>query len=307
MTATFTGAGLATSVRVVVTRPSALPAVRRALESSIDAFDHAASRFRPDSELTRANDAAGTPVTIGPVLRDSLRSALRMAAATRGLVDPTVGASVVAAGYDRTFADLGATNGRLTSGVRPAGVPTWRDVTFVDAPDVTTLTVPLGCRLDLGAVGKAWLADTVAAASSGVAGGVLIDLGGDIAVSGEPPPGGWVIGLPPGTDGQTAVAIRSGGVATSAQDVRRWQMADGPAHHIIDPRHGQPARSPWRSATVHAATATEANAASTAAIILGHDAPAWLDSLGLCARLVALDGSDTVCVGAWPSQPRRAV
>jgi thiamine biosynthesis lipoprotein len=50
---------------------------------------------------------------------------------------------------------------------------------------------------------------------------------------------------------------------------------------------------------VVAGTCTDANVASTAAIILGDDAPAWLEARGLAARLVAQDGT-VVRAGGWP-------
>jgi FAD:protein FMN transferase len=299
-TVAFTAEALGTTVRVVATRPAMLPAVAALTRSALAALDAAASRFRADSELSRANAAAGTPVRVGPMLRDATAACLDMAQATGGLVDPTVGAAVVAAGYDRRFAELDAA---LAQVVVPPPVrrSTWRDVRLQSDVDGAWLTVPVDAPLDLGAVGKAWLADTLAQVASTLGpGGLLVDLGGDLRIAGSAPVGGWVIGVPPGADGQRGVTIDSGGVATSGQDARRWATTDGPAHHIIDPRTGRPAVSRWRSVTVHAATAVEANAASTASLVLGSAAPGWLDRLGLAARLVPMDDSPAVAVGAWP-------
>jgi thiamine biosynthesis lipoprotein len=71
-------------------------------------------------------------------------------------------------------------------------------------------------------------------------------------------------------------------------------------HHILDPRSGEPARTPWRTVSVAAATCADANVASTAAIVLGDDAPGWLAERNLPARLVRLDGTVSV-QGGWPS------
>jgi len=60
--ATWTAIG--TSVRVVVTDPARLSAARDMLASDLDALDVACSRFRADSELARAERAAGTPVPV---------------------------------------------------------------------------------------------------------------------------------------------------------------------------------------------------------------------------------------------------
>jgi len=70
-------------------------------------------------------------------------------------------------------------------------------------------------------------------------------------------------------------------------------------HHIIDPRTGQPARGPWRTASVAAATCAEANAASTAAIVAGDDAVGWLIAAALPARLIGHEGR-IVRTGGWP-------
>jgi FAD:protein FMN transferase len=178
-------------------------------------------------------------------------------------------------------------------------------------------------ELDLGSTAKAlavdraavaaWLA-TGAGADTGVdtggAGtsvetGVLVSLGGDIAVAGTPPPGGWPIlvtddhASPLDSPGQT-VSIRSGGLATSSTTVRRWRRGDAVLHHIVDPRTGRPAAPWWRTATVTAASCVDANIAATAAIVLGPDGPAWLDRLHLPARLVRVGGAVQV-VGDWPT------
>jgi thiamine biosynthesis lipoprotein len=80
--------------------------------------------------------------------------------------------------------------------------------------------------------------------------------------------------------------------------VRRW--ADS-AHHIVDPRTGLPADSPWRTVSVAAATCVDANIASTAALVLGAEAERWLAERELPARLV--DRYGAVCTTAgWPSE-----
>ena len=89
-------------------------------------------------------------------------------------------------------------------------------------------------------------------------------------------------------------------MATSSTTVRTWRRASVVVHHIIDPRTGIPARSPWRTVSVTAATCVDANAAAPAALIRGDDGPAWLDGLGLAARLVSIAGA-VVRVGGWPA------
>jgi thiamine biosynthesis lipoprotein len=134
---------------------------------------------------------------------------------------------------------------------------------------------------------------------------VLVSLGGDIALAGTPPAQGWPVRVtdnhagPVDAPGQT-VSIRSGALATSSTTVRRWKRGDVIIHHLVDPRTGQPPPPWWRTVSVSAANCVDANAAATAAIILGQDAVAWLARLALPARLVAVDGSAQV-VGGWPA------
>jgi thiamine biosynthesis lipoprotein len=82
--------------------------------------------------------------------------------------------------------------------------------------------------------------------------------------------------------------------------VRRWQTSSGEAHHLIDPATGSSASSDWQTVSVTAATCLDANTASTAAIIRGHGALAWLGSLGLPSRLVGIDGRVRYVAG-WPA------
>jgi thiamine biosynthesis lipoprotein len=63
-----------------------------------------------------------------------------------------------------------------------------------------------------------------------------------------------------------------------------------------------PVNSCWRAASVAAATCVDANTASTAAIIRGGRAPAWLASQQLPARLVGHSG-EVVTVAGWPAGP----
>jgi thiamine biosynthesis lipoprotein len=94
------------------------------------------------------------------------------------------------------------------------------------------------------------------------------------------------------------IAIDSGALATSSTTVRRWGRT---AHHLIDPRTGLPAVSPWRTVSVAAASCVDANTASTAAIVLGDDAPEWLAARNLPARLVDQAGG-VLAVAGWPAE-----
>ena len=295
---------IGTTVRLVVTDPARLTPGRELLASYIAALDLACSRFRADSELARAERLAGTPVPVSEVLADAVAVALDAAEATDGDLDPTVATRLAALGYDRDF-ELVARDGppvRLTVRVQPG----WRDIRL-DRGSLR-LTIPPGMRLDLGATAKARAADRAAARLAGHLGcGVLVGLGGDIAVGGAPPEGGWrvrvqdVTGHPddPAAGPSQLIAMTDGGVSSSGIAARCWRRGGVMLHHILDPATGLPASPVWRTVSALADTAVTANIASTAAIIRGVGAPGWLESRGIPARLVAMDGS-VRAVAAWP-------
>lgn len=288
---------------VAVTDPAQLEPTRIAVEQVLDGFDRACSRFRDDSELSQLNAAAGNPVTASPLLLEAVSAALRAAQQTDGDVVPTVGEALVALGYDRDFAAVGAAGPRPKQ-IRIAPVPAWHTV-HVDR-DAGTIQLGRGVKLDLGATAKALAADHAAAAAHEAAGcGVLVSLGGDLAISGPPPGGGWEIRV---TDDHRAhhtapgqsITLKAGGLATSSTSVRRWSSGSDVVHHLIDPATGFSARSQWRTVSVTAASCLDANVAATAAIIRGERAVSWLESLGLPSRLVGEDGLVRHVAG-WPT------
>jgi len=295
---------LGTTATVVVRRPESLPRARAALVRELHAVDLACSRFRADSELVGLNRNAGDEVEVGPYLLTALGVALEAAEATAGAVDPTVGEALRLAGYDRTFALVRLRDGRLVH-VSAAPGGGWRSIE-IDR-ERRMVRIPKGVEVDLGATAKALAADRAAQAAANETGdAVVVSLGGDVAVAGDPPEEGWSVGLAdnhaaPFPDGGPTVSVRSGGLATSGTCVRNWATSSGRAHHIIDPRTGIPAVTPWRTVSVAAASCVDANTASTAAIVLGDTAPEWLAARRLPARLVHEDG-EVVRVAGWPEE-----
>jgi FAD:protein FMN transferase len=292
---------LGTSAVLCTTDPAALPRARREFVRELREVDLLASRFRQDSELTALNRRAGEPVGVSRRLFDAVALAVDVAGRTGGLVDPTVGRALCLAGYDRTFVAVRARDGSFLAVSHCS--PGWRSIRL--DPQRLEVRVPAGVELDLGATAKAAAADFAAAAVHRLTGsGVLVSLGGDLAVAGVAPAEGWPIRIADQHDAPLAsegpvVAVHAGGLATSGVAARRWPVNGGERHHIIDPRIGGSAVTPWRTVSVTGATCIDANAASTAAVVLGSDAPAWLGLHGLSARLVRHDDS-VVFVGDWP-------
>jgi thiamine biosynthesis lipoprotein ApbE len=296
------GRALGGSSRVIVTRPAELAAATAAVDEVIKAIDLAASRFREDSELSRLNAAPETDVIVSPLLAQAIAAGLRGAEATGGAVDPTIGSAVRLAGYDADFAQVPPDGEALH--LVAERVPGWRAVRF--SAVTRTVRIPRGVEIDLGATAKALASDLAAAAALRAVGGggVLVSLGGDIAVAGEAPIEGWPIqtsedSAAPIDEDEETVTILSGGIATSSTTVRRWTRGGVALHHIIDPATGLPVRGRWRTATVVAASCVDANIASTAAIVMGDAATAWLEARHLAARLVDREGGVHRIAG-WP-------
>ena len=295
---------LGSSLRVVVTPEANVVVAKAAIDELLRAVDLAASRFREDSELSRLNSTPGRETVISPLFARLLAAALHGARVSGGAVDPTVGAAIKLVGYETDFAQVAADGSEMTLAV--SRIPGWRAIKF-DASS-RTVRLPSGVELDLGATAKALAADLAAAAALQAtgAGGVLVSLGGDIAVAGSPPPEGWAIQTSedsgaPISPAEETITIRSGGIATSSTTVRRWTRGGVVLHHIIDPATGLPSDGPWRTATVVAGTCLDANIASTAAIVMGAKAIAWLEAGRIPARLVDREGA-VHRVSGWPTQ-----
>jgi len=251
----------------------ASPGERDAVERLFFERDRMFSRFRPESELNRVNAAAGTAVYVSREFSDMLRLALDAARETGGLVQPTLGAELVAAGYDADFALIAesavpapAERAHRERSVRLLG----RTVVF-DA----------GVRLDLNGVVKSKTVDDALALLDGDG---FVCAGGDLAVRGS-----LVASLPRGG----RVRLLRGALATSGSDRRRWVRGGELRHHLIDPDTGGSSTSPWLQVTVCGATCVGADIAAKAAFLSGKGGPGWLDARGLPGRFVAHDGTIT--------------
>jgi len=270
---------------VVVDESAVLPRAMAVVQGEIHEIDRVCSRFRADSELSRLNERPGEAVVVSPLLEEALVAALRAAQMTGGLVDPTVGRCIQDIGYTVTFRDIPSEGPPLHLSVR--SVVGWQAVEH--DPVAHTVRLPSGVSLDLGASCKAWAADRAAQTVADQLGvGVAVDCGGDVAVRGPLREQGWPVRVADRLDADDwqDVMVFDGGLATSGTTTRRWRRGGMEVHHIIDPATGLSARTPWAMASVAAATCLEANAAATAAIIMGEAAPGWLDGLSLPARLL---------------------
>lgn len=261
------------------------------LATQVADLDKRASRFREDSEVSSLNRCPGQWVETSWEFVEVLTASLEAAAATDGLVSPLLGRHVVAAGYDTWAGQASLIHG-------PAQPASWQDVEIKPGSCAAAVRIPPDSALDLGAVAKGWLADRLAKTVHQATGlDVLANMGGDMRIISPAEP--WIVGADPEVPAiePCDFELEDAGIATSGVGHRVW---DG-GHHIIDPRTGKSAVTPWFSVTALAAEAAGANAASTAGVILGDAGPTWFSEIGLDGWFVGWDGhtAHEVAVGAW--------
>ncbi|WP_230329975.1 FAD:protein FMN transferase [Nocardia aurantiaca] len=272
---------IGTTATVVCTDPRDLRWATELVRARLAELDRAASRFRDDSELAlinarsaelaRTDRSARLRISVGATLGSCLRAAARTERLTAGLVCATVGAALMACGYD-DLAAVRACVDTLPTGPTPV-IPAHHQLKFDESH--REVSIPAGTMLDLGASAKAWAADSIASelAVTG-SGGYLVDLGGDLAVAGAAPSRGWAIGVRDWNNVVAQVVCSAGqAFATSSTRLRTWVQHGIDRHHIIDPRTGRPAHSRWAQVTCAGPDVVRANAASTAAVILDEHAP----------------------------------
>ncbi len=241
---------MGTEVEVLLeTAPGpAAEAALAAAEAEFRRLEALFSRFRHDSALSRLN-AAGRLENAPPDLLRVVELALAAREATAGLFDPTVNDALVAAGYDRTFADV-PPDGPAPVAPRPCGGRVRVAGSTVELDD--------GARLDLGGIAKGYAADRACELLAPV-GPCLVNAGGDIAVQG----GAWPIGV----TRSLTLELARGGLATTGRDRRRWRRGGEEQHHLIDPRTGAPAATRCVRITVVGDSATHAEVLAKAAFL----------------------------------------
>lgn len=244
------------------------------------------SRFRPESELSELNRAGGLEGASPDLVRVT-ELALDGRARTRGRFDPTVHDALVAAGYDRTFEEvgLGGTVVATRSPARCLGA-----VTVVR--ESAEVRLGPGVKLDFGGIGKGYAVDSACELLAPF-GPCLVSAGGDLAVRG----GAWPVGVETHL-GTLTLELTSGAIATSGADRRRWRTSEGEAHHIIDPRSGSPAETDLLRVTVAAETAVDAEVLATSLYLAGaRPAALEADELGAPSVLTLRDGSTVLAGG----------
>ncbi|MHA1151115.1 MAG: FAD:protein FMN transferase [Alphaproteobacteria bacterium] len=263
-----------------------------------ESVDRRMSTYRADSELSRFNAAGTEPAQVSRHTLTVVEAAARMSRLSGGVFDPTVGPLVDLWGFGP-----GGAHGRVPSQerieevLRQIGVAKLR--TSKEPPALGKRQGDV--RLDLSSIAKGFGIDQVAEHLDRL--GLrqyLIDIGGELRGRGYGPRGAlWRVGIerPAGASRAVQRVIRLGrqALATSG-DYRIFFERDGQRYsHIIDPRNGRPVDHGLASVTVVAATAMEADALSTALMVLGPEAGFELaERQRLAAFFIARNGEGLV-------------
>jgi FAD:protein FMN transferase len=294
--ATFPAMG--TTVRVMAPEPRAYEA-ESATRALFAEWEGALSRFRPESELSRLNQRAGESTVVGALLFEVTAVALRAAAATDGLYDPTLQRHLVEIGYDRSFTEMSPKLASATYAPRPGG--DWRRIQLEH--ERRMILLPRGSGLDFGGIAKGMAVDAAVdrLRALGIA-PLCVNAGGDLAVWGLPPgEAQWPIAVP-GVRDARIIPLRQGALATSGIARRRWRQGAERRHHLLDPRTGAPAVSGLWSATVVADRCQQAEVAAKVAFLLGPQAGTVFLRSHRLDGLLALEAGDWRPVGAWSAE-----
>jgi len=243
-------------------------------EQYIEQNEQRFTRFRETSELTALNRSAGDWFEVSPEMLDLLIIALECHQSTNGIFDPAILPDLESVGYNQSFDQL------VERGAEPAPLkhPHLQKLPF-SAIEIDSLRgrvrLPQGMQIDLGGIAKGWIAERAAALIAHYSTACAVNAGGDMFLIGQPHgAAAWEVALEDPRDplqDLMILQVESGAVATSSVVKRSWQQGEKKRHHLIDPRTGEPAQTPWLSVTVFAPKAVLAETFAKAILIAGPD------------------------------------
>ena len=234
------------------------------VSAAVEEIEEALSRFRPTSDLVRLNDHAGDPagVPVHPRLVAALVAAERARRVTGGAFDARVLRDLERLGYAGAPSTPGATPSVPAANRAPAGrgLATFADGRWLHCHPRRAIAA-VAAPVDLGGIGKGlalrWAFGVLAATlpELGAPGsGALLEAGGDLLARGSAPQEGpWMVSIEDPLDAEepAIVALQDAAICTSSVAVHRWRTTDGrDAHHLLDPRTGEPGGSGLAAVTV---------------------------------------------------------
>lgn len=251
-------------------------------------FERQFSRFLPASELSKFNHSAGLRTPVTSTFLELLTTARQLSLRTDNLFNPFILPALQKAGYQHSQVP-GYENDRLDDHATQTVVTGDKLTIGADWAEI-----PYGTALDLGGIGKGYLADMLAQTLPAALNGYWLSLGGDIVAGGRDEAAKpWHVAIQDAgnleldSDYSLTTSRASFGLATSSVLNHRGLHNGVDWHHIIDPRTNRPAASDVRLATVYGADATTADVLAKVSIMLGSKA-AWktIQPLGALSLLL---------------------
>ncbi len=290
-------------------------------------WEHIFSRFDETSELMRLNNHTDQWREVSAELFEVLGRAIYFVVETQGLITPTLLKPLWAAGYRQSFETLpkmstpsipvitsnSGSNAATYLQAQPNANNPNQQIDSIQCRRLVDgqhqIYLPAGIALDLNGYVKGWCAMQLAeqiSRSHDWQLPCLVDMGGDIAIGvprsqaldnaiDSPIVWGVAIAKPYCANGEhmqndqdvAILTLRSGAVATSGQDYRRWWHKGRPQHHLIHHHYSRPAISDVLTATVMAADTVTAEVYAKYCVLLGvTEAITWLNQHHIAALLI---------------------
>lgn len=268
----FKALGTEVQASIICSAEQARP-VFAEFRNAVDSFEQRFSRFIVKNELEMLNLAADETVEISEDLMALFQAAQEAYRMSGGLVDVSVGRTMLRIGYDKTFDTIARRNDfdYQASGSN-------EEFNFSDVildPENLTITKPSGMHFDFGGIGKGYLLDQLGPLFRNVSANFWLSLGGDLLISGHGQKGAsWPVGLqdpshPERDLGTLNLPIGSYAVAASGVKKRSWPTKQGTKHHIVDPRTDNSTDTDAVIATVVTRLGLTADVLAKTVVILG--------------------------------------
>ena len=236
------------------------------------------SRYRDDNIIAQINSSDGRAIRVDDETASLLDFADHVHRLSSGMFDITSGVLRKAWTFDG--GEQTPARRELDSLLPLVG---WEKVQW-QRPEITLRP---GMQIDFGGIGKEYAVDqAILIAASQVDAPVLINFGGDLAVTGsrrgDRP---WRVGIE-GITGEPHNAVKlielsAGALATSGDTYRFVESKGVRLPHILDPHDGRPVRNAPRSITVAAPNCTQAGMFCTLAMLQGPIAESFLQTEGV--------------------------
>ncbi len=233
-------------------------------------FEQQFSRFLPSSELSAFNRAAGLKAAVSDDFRTVLSVAKSLAEQTNGLYNPFILPALQRSGYHQS--QVKKYQNDKVDNYSDKNVVTHDRLVIGDE----WAQIPYGTAIDLGGMGKGYLADKLAEIIPDWVSGYWLSIGGDVVGNGSDEHSKpWLVEIDSGYDEVTDWVYQNNSskfsIATSGTTVHKWTKDGENRHHIIDPRTLKPASSDVWLSTVVAHDTVTADVLASCAVILGEE------------------------------------